>query len=68
MVETLILSIVGTVLCGILWRVARELGCIKNTLSSIGNSIGDHETRLRSVEATCQWLRAVQSKRTNGQE
>lgn len=50
MFADILLGIIGTVVCSLLYKMSRSLGKMEATLQFVGKKIDDHEGRIRDLE------------------
>lgn len=50
MVESILLGLIGMVICKFLHKMSCSLGKMESTLKHVSLMISDHETRLRTLE------------------
>lgn len=50
MFADILLGVIGTVICSLLYKMSRSLGKMEATLQFVGKKIDDHEGRIRDLE------------------
>lgn len=50
MFADILLGVIGTVICSLLYKMSRSLGKMEATLKFVGTKIDDHEGRIRELE------------------